>query len=168
MSVCRVRYCNGRSLRGCRITEAVSQLAQYLTPTGRRTDVTKFLSAAGLIRPLTGPGYIDNVSCGTFMRGKGQGTHLGTNQAPSFRRPSSRPTSPPTSGRRMSCRRSSPTLGDQAGWRYVEFFTGNIRNPHTRRAYARACSQFFTCCDQRRLTLTAIQPHDVATYIKQL
>jgi hypothetical protein len=28
-------------------------------------------------------------------------------------------------------------LGDQAGWRYVEFFTANIRNPNTRRAYAR-------------------------------
>ena len=32
--------------------------------------------------------------------------------------------------------------GDLAGWRYVEFFTANIRNPNTRRAYARACSQF--------------------------
>ena len=31
-------------------------------------------------------------------------------------------------------------LGDEAAWRYVEFFTANIRNPHTRRAYARACS----------------------------
>ena len=30
-------------------------------------------------------------------------------------------------------------LGDAANWRYVEFFTANIRNPHTRRAYARAC-----------------------------
>ena len=27
--------------------------------------------------------------------------------------------------------------GDRAGWRYVEFFTANIRNPNTRRAYAR-------------------------------
>src|SRR5262252_845184 len=44
-------------------------------------------------------------------------------------------------------------LGEQAGWRYVEFFTANIRNPHTRRAYARACSQFFAWCDQRGLTL---------------
>jgi hypothetical protein len=34
-------------------------------------------------------------------------------------------------------------VGDAASWRYVEFFTANIRNPHTRRAYARACSQFF-------------------------
>jgi hypothetical protein len=28
-------------------------------------------------------------------------------------------------------------LGEQASWRYVEFFTANIRNPNTRRAYAR-------------------------------
>jgi hypothetical protein len=34
-------------------------------------------------------------------------------------------------------------LGDEAAWRYVEFFTANIRNPNTRRAYARACNQFF-------------------------
>jgi hypothetical protein len=42
-----------------------------------------------------------------------------------------------------------------AARRYVEFFTANIRNPNTRRAYARACG----------LTLAAIRPHDVATYI---
>src|SRR3981081_3721466 len=59
-------------------------------------------------------------------------------------------------------------LGEEAGWRYVEFFTANIRNPHTRRAYARACSQFFAWCEQRGLTLAAIRPHDVATYIEQL
>jgi site-specific recombinase XerD len=59
-------------------------------------------------------------------------------------------------------------LGDQVGWRYVKFFTANIRNPHTCRAYARACSQFFGWCEQRGLTLTAIRPHDVATYIEQL
>src|SRR5690349_7695830 len=58
-------------------------------------------------------------------------------------------------------------LGDQAGWRYVEFFTANIRNPTTRRAYARACSQFFDWCEQRGLPLSTIRPHDVATYIEQ-
>jgi hypothetical protein len=26
-------------------------------------------------------------------------------------------------------------LGDEAAWRYVEFFTANIRNPNTRRGY---------------------------------
>ena len=28
--------------------------------------------------------------------------------------------------------------GERAGMRFVEFFAANIRNPHTRRAYARA------------------------------
>jgi site-specific recombinase XerD len=59
-------------------------------------------------------------------------------------------------------------FGDEAAWRYVEFFTANIRNPHTRRAYVRACSQFLVWCEQRNLTLAAVQPHDVATYIEQL
>jgi site-specific recombinase XerD len=59
-------------------------------------------------------------------------------------------------------------LGEQAGWRYVEFFTANIRNTHTRRAYARACSRFFPWCERRGLRLAAIRPHDVATYIEQL
>jgi site-specific recombinase XerD len=59
-------------------------------------------------------------------------------------------------------------LGDEAAWRYVEFFTANIRNPHTRRAYARACHQFFAWCEQRGLTLAAIRPYDVAAYIEQL
>jgi site-specific recombinase XerD len=58
--------------------------------------------------------------------------------------------------------------GDAAGWRYVEFFTANIRNPNTRRAYARACGRFFAWCDGRGLTLPAIRPHDVATYIETL
>ena len=40
-------------------------------------------------------------------------------------------------------------LGDEAAWRYVEFFTANIRNPHTRRAYARACARFFAWCQDR-------------------
>jgi hypothetical protein len=57
-------------------------------------------------------------------------------------------------------------LGDAAAWRYVEFFTANIRNPHTRRAYARACSRFFAWCEDRSLTPAAIRPHDVGTYIE--
>jgi len=42
----------------------------------------------------------------------------------------------------------------------VEFSTANIGN--TRRAYARACSQFFAWCEERGLTLTTIRPFDVA------
>src|SRR5271155_5381485 len=33
-------------------------------------------------------------------------------------------------------------LGEQAAWRYVEFFTANIRNPHTRRAYCPGMQPF--------------------------
>jgi hypothetical protein len=60
-----------------------------------------------------------------------------------------------------------PGLIAAAGWRYVEFFTANIRNPNTRRAYARACGRFFAWCDGRGLTLTTIRPHDVATCIEE-
>jgi integrase len=59
-------------------------------------------------------------------------------------------------------------LGDEAAWRYVEFFTANIRNPNTRRAYTRACARFFAWCEQRGLTLAAIRPFDVASYIESL
>ena len=58
--------------------------------------------------------------------------------------------------------------GDSAAWRYIEFFTANIRNPNTRRAYARACRQFFAWCDDRGRTLTTIRPFDVATYVELL
>jgi hypothetical protein len=57
-------------------------------------------------------------------------------------------------------------LGDEAAWRYVEFLTASIRNPHTRCAYARACNRFFAWCEE--LMPAAIRPHDVATYIEQL
>jgi hypothetical protein len=32
--------------------------------------------------------------------------------------------------------------GDQAAWRHIEFFTVNIRNSNTRKAYARAAQAF--------------------------
>jgi site-specific recombinase XerD len=55
--------------------------------------------------------------------------------------------------------------GDQAAWRYIDFVTANIRNPNTRRAYARACQTFFAWCDQRGLSLATIRPYEVSTYI---
>src|SRR5216683_788375 len=58
--------------------------------------------------------------------------------------------------------------GEEAAWRYVEFFTANIRNPNTRRAYVRACNRFFAWCEDPGLTPAAIRPHDVATYTEQL
>src|SRR5580698_1820867 len=63
-----------------------------------------------------------------------------------------------------------PTLiadaGDQAAWRYVDFFTANIRNPNTRRAYARACGTFLDWCETRGRSLATIRPFDVSTYIE--
>jgi hypothetical protein len=56
--------------------------------------------------------------------------------------------------------------GDHAAWRYVEFFTANIRNPNTRRAYVRACSTFFAWCEERGLSLGTIRPYDVSLYIE--
>ena len=58
--------------------------------------------------------------------------------------------------------------GDAAGWRFVEFFTANINNDHTRRAYARACGRFFGWCERRGLTLAAIRPVHVAAWVKEL
>jgi hypothetical protein len=34
--------------------------------------------------------------------------------------------------------------GSRASYRFLEFFTAQIRNPHTRRAYARAAMEFWS------------------------
>jgi hypothetical protein len=36
----------------------------------------------------------------------------------------------------------APDTGDRARLRFLEFFAARIRNPHTRRAYARAAAEF--------------------------
>ena len=59
-------------------------------------------------------------------------------------------------------------VGEQASWRFVEFFTANIRNPNTRRAYTRACAQFFAWCERRGLSLSTIRAHDMGAYIEEL
>jgi site-specific recombinase XerD len=56
--------------------------------------------------------------------------------------------------------------GETAAWRYIDYFTANIRNPNTRRAYTRACSQFFAWCDERGRSLATIRPFDVASYVE--
>ena len=58
--------------------------------------------------------------------------------------------------------------GPQAAGRTVEFFTAQIRNPHTRAAYAAAVTRFFTWCDARGLALAQISPIAVATYIDEM
>ena len=57
-----------------------------------------------------------------------------------------------------------------AAKRYVEFFTANIRNPNTRRAYARAAARFAAWCrDEARIVeLRDIEPVHVAAYVETL
>ena len=56
-----------------------------------------------------------------------------------------------------------------AARRTLEFFTANIRNPNTRRAYARAAARFAAWCGQNGLhELIRIEPVHVAAYIEQL
>ena len=53
--------------------------------------------------------------------------------------------------------------------RTLEFFTAQIRNPNTRRAYARAASRFSAWCAEHGLQdLQAIEPVHVAAYIETL
>jgi len=58
--------------------------------------------------------------------------------------------------------------GDRAAYRFLEFFTANIRNPNTRTAYARAVTDFCQWCEERGLTLTGLHPVIVASYIESL
>ena len=56
--------------------------------------------------------------------------------------------------------------GAGARRRFIEFFTANIRNPNTRRAYYRAATEFFDWCDQAGLNLLDIEPVHVAAWVE--
>jgi integrase/recombinase XerD len=59
--------------------------------------------------------------------------------------------------------------GDRAGLRFLEFFTVNIRNKNTRKAYGRAAAAFLHWCEGRGIAaLGQVQPVHVAAYIEQL
>lgn len=61
--------------------------------------------------------------------------------------------------------------GDGAAWRFLEFFTLNIRNPNTRAAYGRAAGVFLSWCEKHGRgigNLRDIQPIHVAAYIEEL
>jgi len=59
--------------------------------------------------------------------------------------------------------------GERASYRFLEFFTANIRNPHTRRAYVRAATEFFDWLAAKGVTqLAEIASVHVATYIEEL
>ncbi len=56
-----------------------------------------------------------------------------------------------------------------AGKRAFEFFAVNIRNPNTRKAYARAASDFATWCEVHGIAdVRQVQPVHVAAYIEGL
>src|SRR3954463_3669394 len=81
----------------------------------------------------------------------------------------------PVSGRQLAA--VGATSGDvpaifvrseHAGKRFWEFFTVNIRNRNTRRAYFIAVARFSDWCEGRKIALDQVQPIHVAGYIEQL
>ena len=58
--------------------------------------------------------------------------------------------------------------GEKAWWRFVEFFTANIRNRNTREAYGRAVLRFSAWCTEKKLDLHQINPFLIAAYIEEL
>jgi len=59
--------------------------------------------------------------------------------------------------------------GDRTSWRFVEFFTVNIRNPNTRAAYSRDAGAFVRWCEGQGIALLAdVRPVHVAAYVEHL
>ncbi len=71
---------------------------------------------------------------------------------------------------------SNPTLpaliagaGERAAWRFIEFFTVNIRNKNTRTAYSKAAGAFLRWCEDRGIArIEDVQPVHVAAYVEAL
>ncbi|MCB0145115.1 MAG: tyrosine-type recombinase/integrase [Caldilineaceae bacterium] len=65
-----------------------------------------------------------------------------------------------------------PTLftkaGEQASYRFVEFFTATIPNANTRKAYFRAVQRLSDWCELHGLELTHLNPVFMAKYIQEL
>lgn len=58
--------------------------------------------------------------------------------------------------------------GERAQLRFIEFFSAAIRNPNTRRAYARAANEFLGWCQAMGVSdLVAVGPLHVATWIER-
>src|SRR5215472_13676698 len=60
------------------------------------------------------------------------------------------------------------TRGAGARRRFIEFFTANIHNPNTRKAYYRAAGEFFGWCNQAGLNLLDIEPVHVAAWVEDI
>ncbi len=78
-------------------------------------------------------------------------------------RPYTRPVAVPTN----TLPASITAAGERASIRFLEFFASTIRNPHTRRAYARAVADFLAWCQDHGVpSITAVQPLHVAVWIE--
>lgn len=61
------------------------------------------------------------------------------------------------------------TAGEKARFRFLEFFTAQIRNPNTRRSYLMAAVEFLAWCEARGArSLDAITPIHVAGWIEAM
>src|SRR4051794_12014259 len=59
--------------------------------------------------------------------------------------------------------------GDPAAYRSLEFFTAQIRNPHTRRAYVRAVGEFCAWLEAHGVpSIAAVSSIHVAVYVEDL
>lgn len=59
--------------------------------------------------------------------------------------------------------------GNRAAYRFLEFFTAQIRNPHTRRAYVRAVSEFCEWLEGHGLSsIAAVSSVHIAAYVEEL
>ena len=62
----------------------------------------------------------------------------------------------------------TPTAGERAARRFLEFFAATIRNRNTREAYYRACCRLAWCEDKGITDLVDIDPLHVASYVEEL
>lgn len=61
------------------------------------------------------------------------------------------------------------TANERTQIHFLEFFAAQIRNPHTRRAYARATSEFLCWCAARGVaSITDVRPLHVAAWVEAL
>lgn len=56
--------------------------------------------------------------------------------------------------------------GTHAQRKFIEFFTAQIANENTRKAYGRAARQFYTWCAEREIALEDIEPIRASAYIR--
>ncbi len=95
-------------------------------------------------------------------RGRGRPVMDGARPSPAAGRP---PLCPPRPGPVLPALVAA--AGERAGTRFLEFFASTIRNPHTRRAYARAVADFLAWCEEHGVpSIAAVQPLHVAAWIE--